>query len=361
MKKILIHTLATAWNEPPRARHQVTNELKKEHTIYFLEKERLGLPKLERRKVEANVTVITPSYPVDYRVRYRTPGLNELFKKWLFKSISELGIDFDLVITFDFTAPEIHEYFNDVIFYCADDNVGLGKFTPQYVISYHTRMEKEVAEKSRLCIVTSEYMLSKIKAYNRSTYLVPLGAPEVSKAAVFREKQNAQPVLGLVGYLDLNMDYPLLRRLLEKFQIVFIGPISAKAKKDFLKYPNANFVGVKTGNELYSLLDSIDVCIAPYDVNIINKGLTPNKLWLYLATGKPVVVTEVPNIRNWVFEEKLVYKCSNEDFVENCLAAYRDNNAHLTQKRVEVARNNTWSKRVEKIMEFFETPKEAVQ
>lgn len=360
MKKILIHTLATAWDEPPRARHQVTNELKKQNIIYFVEKDRLGLPKLEIKQVEPNVYVLTPYYPMDYRVRYRTPGINELFKKWLFKSISELAIDFDFVVTFDFTAPEIHNYFSNVIFYCADDNVGLGNFTPSFVISYHTRTEKAVAEKSALCIVTSEYMLWKIKRYNASTFLVPLGAPEVLRPAMFREKQDPLPVLGLVGYLDLNMDYLLLHRLLQQFQIIFIGPISEKAKKDFSKYSNANFVGVKTGNELYSLLETIDVCIAPYDVKIINKGLTPNKLWLYLATGKPVVVTDLPNIKNWVFEEKLVYKCDNELFAENCLAAYRDNNAQLTQKRVEVAKNNSWAKRVEKILEYFEMSKETV-
>lgn len=353
-KKYLIHTLATVWNEPPRARHQVANELKKEGKVYFVEKNKIGIPRIEVRAVEPNVIVITPYFLLDYRIRYRTPGINELYYKWLFRSIKGLDIDFDLVITFDFTAPEIHQHFNNIIFYSADDNVGLGSFTPKLVTNYHTRTEKEVADKAALCIVTSEYMLTKIKHYNPSTFLVPLGAPEIIKPVVFKEHQDTTPVLGLVGYLDKNMDYHLLRRLLEKFKIIFIGPISEKAKKIFSKNPNAVFVGIKTGNELYSLLETIDVCIAPYDVNIINKGLTPNKLWLYLAMGKPVVVTNIPNIKNWNFKEKVIYKCNNDQFIENCLKAHNENSVELAYERVEVAKNNTWNKRVENIKKLFD-------
>lgn len=358
MKHFLIHTLATGWNEPPRARHQVANELKKEGVVYFVEKNKIGLPRLDVERIEPNVYLLKPSFWMDYRVRYRIPGVNEMYYRWLFRQIKNLNISFDLVITFDFTAPEIHNHFKNVIFYSADDNVGLGKFTPQFVINYHTQKEKEVAEKAKLCVVTSEYMLTKIKQYNPATHLVPLGAPEIIVPAAYKAQQHEHPVLGLVGYLDKNMDYPLLKTLLERFRIVFIGPISEKAKKEFLKYPNADFAGVKTGNELYSLLETIDVCIAPYDVTIINKGLTPNKLWLYLAVGKPVVVTDIPNMKNWIFDEKLVYKCENKDFVENCLRAYRDNNPLLTQKRVEVARDNSWNKRVETIMDYYQASKQ---
>jgi glycosyltransferase involved in cell wall biosynthesis len=360
MKNFLIHTLATVWNEPPRARHQVANELKKEGIVYFVEKNSIGIPKLEVKHVEPNVVIITPYFWMDYRVRYRTPGLNKLFYKWLFKSIKDLHINFDLIITFDFTAPEIHNQFNNVIFYSADDNVGLGKFTPRLVTNYHTRMEKKVAEKAKLCIVTSDYMLSKIKNYNASTFLIPLGAPEVLYPVAYKEPKEAMPVLGLVGYLDLNMDYLLLRKLLQKFKIIFIGPISDRAKKELIKFPNANFAGVKTGKELYRLLETIDVCIAPYDMQIINKGLTPNKLWLYLAVGKPVVVTDMPNIKNWIFEDKLVYKCDNNDFIKICMMAYQDNNPTLADKRIEVAKKNSWKIRVEKIKDIYNNPKESV-
>lgn len=353
MKNFLIHTLQTSWDEPPRARHQVTNELKTEGRVYFVERNKIGLPRIEVKQAEPNVYVITPYFYLDYRLRYRIAGVNETYYKWLFKKIKQLGVAFDLVMTFDFTAPEIHKHFQNVIFFSADDNVGLGKFTPKFVTEYHTRTERLVAQKAKLCIVTSDYMLHKIKRYNDSTFLVPLGAPAVKQAAMFTASNHATPVLGLVGYLDKNLDYNLLHQLLQQFKIIFVGPISEKAKKDFVKYPNAHFVGVKTGDELYRFLGTMDVCIAPYDVNKINKGSTPNKLWLYLAVGKPVVVTDIPNIKNWKFGERLVYKCDNENFIANCLLAHAENNLELTRQREQLAQNNTWRKRVEEIKQLF--------
>jgi glycosyltransferase involved in cell wall biosynthesis len=332
----------------------VTNELKKEGTVYFVEKNKVGLPRIEMKKVEENVITLTPYFPVDYRLRYRIAVINNLYYKWLFRCLKEKNNSFDLVITFDFTAPEIHKHFKNIIFYSADENVGLGRFTPKFVTSYHTRKEKEVAEKSKLCIVTSEYMLSKIRKYNESTFFIPLGAPEITQPVTFNKKKAQIPVLGLVGYLDKNMDYRLLRRLLKKFRIIFIGPISEKAKKDFLEYPNAEFVGVKTGDELYRLLQTIDVCIAPYDISIINKGLTPNKLWLYLAVGKPVVVTDIPNIRNWEFKPKLIYRCTNDRFGDMCMLAHDEDNIDLVRARREIAKDNSWNKRVEKIKQLFD-------
>jgi hypothetical protein len=119
------------------------------------------------------------------------------------------------------------------------------------------------------------------------------------------------------------------------------------------KYPKAELVGIKTGNALYETLERADVCIAPYDVKKLNKGATPNKLWLYLALGKPAVVTNMPNMESWVFEEKLVYKCNNDCFIDKCMEAYKDDSLELRLKRVEVAKNSSWSNRVAKMKELF--------
>ncbi|RYY98540.1 MAG: hypothetical protein EOO11_07775, partial [Chitinophagaceae bacterium] len=175
----LIYPTVTCWDEPPRARHQVAHELKKDGNVYFVEKNRTGLPRIELREAEPGIFVITPFFPVNYKVRYRTPGLNEIYHRWLLGKIRDLGLDFDLVLCFDYTAPAIHSFFKNVIFYCADDNVGFGKFNPFFINSYHTRTERLVAERARLCIVTSDYMQGKINKYNAATHVVPLGAPSV--------------------------------------------------------------------------------------------------------------------------------------------------------------------------------------
>lgn len=265
-KNYLIYTAVTSWNEPPRARHQVANELKLDGKVYFVEKNKVGFPRIEVKEVEENIYVITPYYGLNYKIRYRTPFINEIYHHWLLKKIKSLAIPFEIVFCFDFTAPAIHRYFNNVVFYSVDDNVGFGNFNPWFINIYHTRTEKLVAEGAKLCVVTSDYMSKKIGAYNQNTHVVPLGAPPVADVHIQPpRKMNSLPVLALVGYLDSNLDFPLLRSLLQKFRIIFIGPASKANIEWISKYSNAILVGTKTGKALYDAIGEADVCIAPYD------------------------------------------------------------------------------------------------
>lgn len=362
MKNYLIYTVVTVWDEPPRARHQVTNELKQDGVVYFVERNKVGRPRIELRKAEDNVVIITPYFPVLYKARYRTMGLNEIYNTWLLKKIKELEVDFEMVVSFDYTAPAINKYFDNVVFYCADDNVGFGNFNPFFINRYHTRTEKKVAEKAKVCIVTSDYMGNKIGCYNANTHVIPLGAPQIDFNDIrIPEKGKQLPTLGIVGYLDYNLDMKLLYEILEKFPTVFIGPVSDENKQKLSRFTNAKFVGPKTGRDLYECLNQVDVCIAPYDVSRLNKGATPNKLWLYLALGKPAVVTNMPNIDSWKFEDGLVYKCDNDVFIEQCIKAYAEDSYALALKRVELAKANSWRNRVEKMKELFYASKAIVK
>ena len=259
-----------------------------------------------------------------------------------------------MVFNFDYTASVINTFYDNVIFYIADDNIGFGNFNPGWVNRYHMRTEKKVSATSRMCIVTSDYMFRKISAYQPRTYNIPLGAPEIKlKEIIIREKKDPLPILGLVGYLDSNLDELLLDTLLKKFKIHFIGPASKETINKMEQYENALMLGPKTGEDLYQALQHVDVCIAPYDLKKINKGATPNKLWLYLAMGRPSVITKIPNIESWKFEEDLVYICENKDFEINCIEAYLRDNATLYQKRIVAASNSSWNKRIEQIKVLF--------
>ncbi|HEX6916199.1 MAG TPA: hypothetical protein VF145_13210 [Chitinophagaceae bacterium] len=354
MKNYLVYTNVTTWDEPPRARHQVTNELKADGVVYFVEKNRVGRPRVELRKAEENVVVVTPYFPVVHKARYRMPVINEVYHNWLLKKIGDLDLRFDMVVNFDHTAPCINRYFDNVVFYCADDIVGVGNFNPFFINRYHARTERLVAEKSKACICTSEYMGQKIGMYNRNTHVVPLGAPLINyHGTVAPAREKELPTLGLVGYLDNNMDMELLYQILDQFHTIFIGPVSEANRKKLARFPKAELVGPKTGAALYEALSRADVCIAPYDPAKLNKGATPNKLWLYLTLGKPAVVTNMPNIEKWDLGEELVYRCENKDFIANCIKAYREDSIEHVIRRQELARGNSWKHRVEKIKEIY--------
>ena len=81
-RKFLINTF-TAWDEPPRARHQVTYALAKSHPVVFVAQNRFGWNRhLEIEQVAERITLITPVYPMDHRVRMRLPIANEGYQRW---------------------------------------------------------------------------------------------------------------------------------------------------------------------------------------------------------------------------------------------------------------------------------------
>jgi len=48
-----------------------------------------------------------------------------------------------------------------------------------------------------------------------------------------------------------------------------------------------------------------------------------------------------------------VYKCNNKDFIDRCIQAYNDDTHELSLKRIEIAKENSWRNRVEKVKEIF--------
>ena len=77
--KYLINTI-TSWQEPPRARHQVAQALAKNNEVIFVARNEIGMPKLEIYRTNEYLTVITPYYPIDYRIRFRLPLFNEIYQ-----------------------------------------------------------------------------------------------------------------------------------------------------------------------------------------------------------------------------------------------------------------------------------------
>ena len=142
---------------------------------------------------------------------------------------------------------------------------------------------------------------------------------------------------------------------IENVELHLIGPI----KDDFLEHivqrDKVIAHGVMTGDPLSIKLLEMDVAIAPYYMDDPNTGRTPNKMWQYLATGKPAVITNLPNVRHWEFPKGTVYKANNDDeFVSFIKQAFLDDTMELIKERINIAANNSWSKRVDQLLTFIE-------
>lgn len=352
-KTFVINTI-TNWSEPPRARHQVAEALSRFHEVYFINANKIGSPGIKIESVNENLKVILPFWPIDYRIRYRLPILNEIYQNWLFRKIKAILKKKNThIINFDFTATQLFKYFNKVVYYCNDYNIRY--YYLFFIKKYLERCEKHVAGNSICCAATSEYLYNHLKAFNSNVIEIRLGAPTVENIQKF--KRNKKIKVGLVGYLNEKRNSAeIIKKLIsdKNIEVHVYGKISNGLSTSLGKYKNFKNNGILIGNELIEQLNEIDVGIAPYNKEDVNLGGTPNKLWLYLAVGKPVVISTLPMIKNWKFGEKFVYLADDEnEFVEKVYTAYADDNAELKIKRYQFSQKNTWGKRIEELIKFI--------
>lgn len=107
------------------------------------------------------------------------------------------------------------------------------------------------------------------------------------------------PIVGFVGAWAHWVDHEVVRGLASAFpdvSFVIIG-VEFAAKVD-LTIPNIKYIGYKPYSELPQYLYHFDACLIPFKINNITKAANPVKMYEYLASGKPVIATDLPEVRN---------------------------------------------------------------
>lgn len=119
---------------------------------------------------------------------------------------------------------------------------------------------------------------------------------------------------------------PILKRLINNFKFIIAGSGSScdylnKLASDLGVSENVCFLGWVDPESVPSLINSCDVCVVPHYVTNHIDTTMPNKIYDYMACGKPVLVSNARSLENLVKREKcgLVFIDKNIDsFVEQC-------------------------------------------
>jgi hypothetical protein len=347
--KFIIYT-RTPWKEPPRARHQFSKALAKNNEVYFVEANSFSLIPKFKIVQEENLFLIKTKWFFDFRIRYRIPFLNLLYQKWLIRKLKKSNLVLDTIfVTFDHTSNSIVKKYSNCVYYVNDDHTRKSNKSFDYFYKNHVKSETEILNNCKMIVVTSKGLSEKFISYSDKTVEIPLGAPDVDYLSEFSE--NKLKKIALVGYLSSKRTPKnVLKNLAENqdLELFLIGPCENNLKEDLTDIKNIHFEGVLEGDKLNHFLQTCDVGIAPYNSNDINLGATPNKLWLYLSNGLPVVVTQMDNISTWIFPEKSVYEADkqNQNFVQLVEKALSENEELKRQNRFEHARQNNWENRV---------------
>jgi glycosyltransferase involved in cell wall biosynthesis len=152
------------------------------------------------------------------------------------------------------------------------------------------------------------------------------------------------PVLGYFGVIDERLDYDLIAALADRFpegSVVMAGPFAKVDPAELPQRPNLHWLGQQAYADLPALVKGFDVCLMPFAMNDATRFINPTKTLEYMAAGKPVVSTPVPDVvRN--FTPVVAVACSHGAFFDAVDQAACNPDRVLLAEGIRRAEGATW-------------------
>jgi glycosyltransferase involved in cell wall biosynthesis len=218
--------------------------------------------------------------------------------------------------------------------------------------------------RSRLVFTTSTPLYERQRRLNSSTHLVRnagdyehfVGAADRAIAAA-EVSDLPRPVLGFAGnFLTSKVNFDLLEdvaRALPQWTLLLIGPAgpeTASPLEQLAQYSNVRWLGQKPYTKLPRYVAAFDVGLIPYVSNAYTRSCFPLKLYEYLAAGKPVVASGLPELAG--MEPDVVLVDGATTFIEAVQKAADLNGAAERLRRKQLAARNSWEARTGRLLEL---------
>lgn len=130
---------------------------------------------------------------------------------------------------------------------------------------------------------------------DRAHFASPGQSSAVSRALT----QMRRPVIGFYGVLDERMDTDLVTKIADlrpDWNFVLVGPLAKIGPEDLPCRANIRHFGLEAYEALPAILAKFDVAMMPFALNEATRAISPTKTLEFLAGGKPVVSTPVPDV-----------------------------------------------------------------
>lgn len=240
-----------------------------------------------------------------------------------------------------------------LIYYCVDD------FTswPGVDAELARSMEAELLDVAAGVIATSANLAATRRPRRGETVVLPHGVDVAHFArasdadtAVFPGLRRGRPLLGYLGLLDERMDVALVAgaaRRRPDWDFVFVGPTDRAPDRRLLR-DNVRLLPSVAYEALPSVLAAFDVALLPYARNELTRSINPLKLREYLASGRPVVSTSLPEVLRYAPEVEIADDVDAfVAAVERCLAGPRDRRS----ARAEMLAGEDWDDRAAQFLD----------
>jgi hypothetical protein len=231
---------------------------------------------------------------------------------------------------------------------------------------YVASSQEMIIKEADIVFVVSKRLLGRAQKINHNSYQILDGTiPEIFAAYNGRipdeMKDIPHPVLGYVGVVFTRIDLDLIFKLNEKFprcSIVLVGNILLPPEKLIkIRQKNIFLLGDKYYSNLPSYMMNFDVCILPY-VYELSLSISPTKIYDYLATGKPIVSTSLPELEG--FGGLIRLARTKEEFISFINDALNENDPRIKNERLQKAKENSWADRCNEIMALIQNKQQNI-
>ena len=169
--------------------------------------------------------------------------------------------------------------------------------------------------------------------------------------------KSGKPVIGYFGAFAKWFDYELVEKVAQRFpnwEILLIGQDydGSIHASNIKQYSNIHVVGPINYKQLPKYAQYFSVSTIPFLINDITESTSPIKLFEYMALGKPIVTTAMPECRKY----KSVFVGENhEDFLNKIENAV---NGNLPADYYEIMKeeylSNTWNQKARNIIKLLD-------
>ena len=348
------------WQRP----QQFLSRLSHRHPVLFVEgpllEDGLRQPRFELKTIVEypNVTVMQTHFPAE---RFPDGAWVDAQRGELLKQAlsGPLAGQFDRPVQwfYDPMAVPAHlgKFKERAVVYDCMDELSQFRFAPPEIIT----RERQLLAHADVVFAGGRRMCESKSRFNPNCHFYGCGV-DVSHFSKARSVETQIPddiqfgenqgVLGYFGVVDERLDYELIAALADanpKWHVVIIGPACKVDPKDLPQRANLHWLGRREYAQLPAYTKGFDVCLMPFALNEATEYINPTKALEYMATGRPIVSTAVPDV---VSNFGQVVKIGNpKEFIEICRKQVLEPDEQAIARGIAMAEENQWETIVEKL------------
>lgn len=367
----------TDWDEIWGSRQQIMSRLaEKGHRVVFVERQ-VGPehlfkdPYLRKKKIDAwrhptiretdqNILLLNP--PISLPGRYYNNRINQINQRMLANRITHQlqsqGIRQPVLWIYPPHSAPLVGKFNEIlsVYHCIDRFSAGTNGKKRQVIEHQ---ENELLGKVDIIFTHSIGLKSLLQGKsNQPIFMLP-SAADVAFFQTFQATHPdlsgiPHPRLGIFGTLDERIDSTTLLQLGSshpEWQFLLVGRVRPGFEhlSQLKLLPNIHLLGNRPHADLPSLMNGCDVLLAPYTSGEKTEFINPLKIYEYLAIGKPVVSTPLPEIQE--LGRFLLFATNPDEFVQGISDALVNETHDKTAERRLAAKEYSWDCRMVTIEE----------